>query len=64
MRANLGKSLSREEMKQIQGGKYPGCATQGENGNSYSQGCCTGLIQCTVSNQCEVPGTCPPCPTC
>lgn len=55
---NFGKSLSKAEMKRIQGGKLPGCATHGYNGNAYSQGCCTGLYQCATTNTCLAPGEC------
>jgi len=64
MKSNLGKSLTKKEMKEVQGGKLPGCAAQGQNGNSYSLGCCTGLIKCTVNNLCEPAGGCPPCTNC
>ncbi|WP_259066202.1 hypothetical protein HDF24_22540 [Mucilaginibacter sp. X4EP1] len=49
MKTNLGTSLSRAEMKQIQGGKYPGCATINEVAVAYTDGCCTGLSACGTS---------------
>jgi hypothetical protein len=64
MRSDLGKRLSKKEMREVQGGKLPGCAAQGQNGIAYSQGCCTGLILCTVNHLCEPAGGCPPCQDC
>ncbi|MCR8561750.1 hypothetical protein KXD93_29105 [Mucilaginibacter sp. BJC16-A38] len=56
MNSNLGKPLSKSEMKAVQGGKFPGCAVQGQNGNAYSLGCCTGLAQCPgTTHTCEPP---------
>jgi|CryBogDrversion2_7_1035282.scaffolds.fasta_scaffold42199_1 lactobin A/cerein 7B family class IIb bacteriocin len=46
MKANFGKPLTKKEMKNIQGGKYPGCAMVGQAGVAYANGCCTGLIAC------------------
>jgi len=63
MNSNLGKQLSKKEMKAIQGGKYPGCAQHGQNGIAYQYGCCTGLYQCAATNTCLNPGECP-CPDC
>lgn len=56
MKSNLGKPLSKNEMKAVMGGKFPGCAAQGQNGEAYSQGCCTGLSECPGStHKCEPP---------
>jgi bacteriocin-like protein len=63
MNYNLGKPLSKKEMKEVQGGKLPGCAMHGQNGVAYSQGCCTGLFQCASTKTCLNPGECP-CPDC
>ncbi len=46
MKSNFGKQLSKKEMKNIQGGKYPGCAAYDQPGVAYSQGCCPGLMAC------------------
>ncbi|HJV77283.1 MAG TPA: hypothetical protein VJ602_02800 [Paludibacter sp.] len=42
----IGKKLSREEQKQISGGKLHGCATSGIPAWYFDGGCCTGLIAC------------------
>ncbi|WP_428331749.1 class IIb bacteriocin, lactobin A/cerein 7B family [Mucilaginibacter sp.] len=55
MSTNFGKPLTKKEMKEIQGGKLPGCGSLGQNGVSYSQGCCTGLSQCPGTHLCEYP---------
>lgn len=46
MKSNLGKPLSKKEMKAVQGGKYPGCAAYGQAGVAYQYGCCAGLLAC------------------
>jgi hypothetical protein len=33
-------------MSEAECGKLQGCATHGQNGVAYSQGCCTGSFQC------------------
>jgi len=57
MKTNLGKPLTKQELKKIQGGKLPGCATIGENGIAYSQGCCVNLSECPTTHLCEPPGS-------
>jgi lactobin A/cerein 7B family class IIb bacteriocin len=60
MKANLGKPLTKKEMKEIQGGKLPGCAGVGQPGVAYAQGCCTGLLPCggTTGLNCEPAAQC------
>lgn len=54
MKTNFKKPLTRNEMKQINGGKLTGCAMQGQKAVAYMDGCCTGLIACTdVEHTCE-----------
>ena len=40
MKTELGKPLTKKQMKEIQGGKFPGCAPAGKLGSAYVQGCC------------------------
>lgn len=63
MNSKLGKSLTKEELRNIKGGKIEGCATQaGQLAAAYTLGCCyytTGLVLCPPSNTCQYPANCP-----
>ena len=63
MKSNLGKPLSKNEMKAVLVGKIQGCATQaGQLAAAYTLGCCyatTGLVLCPPSNTCQYPANCP-----
>jgi len=48
----IGKQLSREEQREIAGGKYPGCAVWGQQGWAYAEGCCAGLMACGTKGEC------------
>ena len=54
MKTNLGKPLSKSEMKAVQGGKIFGCAVDGQTGRIYQQGCCSGYSQCSYEATCQV----------
>jgi hypothetical protein len=49
MKINLGKSLSRKEMKSILGGATASCTPQGGNPVYYAAPCCSGLSPCRIS---------------
>jgi len=43
MKNSFGKPLSKKQMKEIKGGKFPGCASIGESSIAYVGGCCANL---------------------
>ncbi len=50
MKINLGKSLSRAEMKTVLGGGAPLCSAKGQNPEFSATGrCCEGLTPCHLS---------------
>jgi len=54
----IGKKLSREEQREIAGGKYRGCAVWGQQGWAYAEGCCLGLVACGSKGECIGPNQC------